>query len=61
MSGRNRRSAISDQRVFAAEEALPLALFAAITDVRVRRPRWIEKEANALLREHVGLWAVDEG
>jgi len=46
MSGRNRRSAISDQRVFAAEEALPLALFAAITDVRVRRPRWIEKEAK---------------
>jgi len=33
-------------RTFAAEEALPLATFAEITDVRVERPRWIEKEAK---------------
>src|SRR5207245_5288433 len=33
-------------RAFAAEQALPLALFEEITDVRVERPRWIEKEAK---------------
>jgi DhnA family fructose-bisphosphate aldolase class Ia len=46
MSGSDQRSAISDQRVFAAEEALPLATFHEITEVRVARPRWIEKEAR---------------
>ena len=46
MSGRSRRSAIGDQHAFAAEAALPLQRFAAITDVRVEHPRWIEKEAR---------------
>jgi uncharacterized protein len=33
-------------RTFAAEEALPVATFEEITDVRVEHPRWIEKEAK---------------
>ena len=46
MSGSKKRPAISDQRVFVPEEALPLATFEEITDVRVEHPRWIEKEAR---------------
>jgi DhnA family fructose-bisphosphate aldolase class Ia len=33
-------------RPFAPEEALPLDVFAEITEIRVDRPRWIEKEAK---------------
>jgi DhnA family fructose-bisphosphate aldolase class Ia len=33
-------------RPFVAEEALPLATFAEITEVRIDHPRWIEKEAK---------------
>jgi DhnA family fructose-bisphosphate aldolase class Ia len=46
MSGSYQQSAISNQKAFAAEEALPLATFKEITEVRVQRPRWIEKEAR---------------
>jgi len=38
--------ATASARTFAAEQALPLALFEEITEVRVERPRWIEKEAR---------------